>query len=465
MEGVSLWVREGLRAAFLQAPRTAGATPSPWQLTALLALAAAINLGLARLEVPGPARFDLRGWLAGYALQPFVLLAVWALLWRAPADADGRPQGLAAWLALFTVASLPLTLVGWGLAIAQAREALPAGYNAMAWAPWAVYGALLAWSLAIALRMGRAFGLGAPRLGALASVLLGLWLLGDWHMPDRPWRGEQAEDTFNRPRLELSQATFEAQQALLQQSLDALAPQRPGTVDVYGIVYAPYAQDVFRRESAMVAEVLAKRFEAAGRVLQFVNHAETTANTPWATPANLRRAIEAAAARMDRQEDVLAIYLTSHGAQDFQLASRHWPLEVPSLTPAELRKALDDAGVRHRVVVVSACYSGGWIEPLAGPETLVMTAADATHTSYGCGLRSELTFFGRALFDEQLRRTRSFRQAFEQAVPVIRQREDEAGKPDGFSNPQLRMGEGIAPVLDALAARLDAAEAPAAGAR
>ena len=70
-----------------------------------------------------------------------------------------------------------------------------------------------------------------------------------------------------------------------------------------------------------------------------------------------------------------------------------------------------------------------------------MTAADAQHTSYGCGKRSKLTFFGRALFDEQLRTTHSFEQAFAAAVPVIRQREIEAGKDDGFSNPQISVGE------------------------
>ena len=85
-----------------------------------------------------------------------------------------------------------------------------------------------------------------------------------------------------------------------------------------------------------------------------------------------------------------------------------------------------------------------------------MTAADATHTSYGCGARSELTFFGRAVFDEQLRRTHSFEQAFAAAVPLIRQRERDAGKADGFSNPQVSVGEGIRPLLQALARRLDA---------
>jgi hypothetical protein len=150
------------------------------------------------------------------------------------------------------------------------------------------------------------------------------------------------------------------------------------------------------------------------------------------------------------------VYMTSHGARDFKLAASHWPLEVPPLSPAELRAALDKAGIRHRVIAVSACYSGGWVDVLAEDHTLVMTAADATHTSYGCGQLSELTFFGRAMFDEQLRSTRSFEEAFARAVPVIQQREIEAGKDDGFSNPQIRVGAGIGPVLRALAQRLDA---------
>ena len=84
-----------------------------------------------------------------------------------------------------------------------------------------------------------------------------------------------------------------------------------------------------------------------------------------------------------------------------------------------------------------------------------MTAADATHTSYGCGSRSELTFFGRAVFDEQLRKTHSFEQAFNRAVPLIKQREIDADKKDGFSNPQIRIGTRIRPLLKVLEQRLD----------
>jgi hypothetical protein len=128
---------------------------------------------------------------------------------------------------------------------------------------------------------------------------------------------------------------------------------------------------------------------------------------------------------------------------------------VDTVSPGELRAALDKAGIRHRVVAISACFSGGWIGPLASDTSLVMTAADATHTSYGCGRLSQLTFFGRAMFDEQLRKTHSFERAFAAAVEAIKRREVEAGKPDGFSNPQISVGERIRPLLRALEQRLD----------
>jgi hypothetical protein len=179
-----------------------------------------------------------------------------------------------------------------------------------------------------------------------------------------------------------------------------------------------------------------------------------TASTPWATHKNLAEAVRAIASKMNAQEDVLVIYLTSHGGSDFKLASSHWPLEVQDLTPDMLRAMLDTAGIRNRVIAISACYSGGWIEPLAADDTLVMSAADATHTSYGCGRKSELTYFGRAVFDEQLRSTRSFEKAFKAAVPIIQQREIEGKKADGFSNPQISVGKNIDPLLAKLEAEL-----------
>jgi hypothetical protein len=239
-----------------------------------------------------------------------------------------------------------------------------------------------------------------------------------------------------------------------------LQPQRKKSIDLYSITFAPYAEaDVFRRESAMVTGVMQQRFGADGRVIQLVNHRDATREWPWATPLNLQRAIRRIARLMDREHDVLFIHLTSHGAKSGELAASFWPLEVDPVTPDKLKTWLDEAGVRHRILSISACYSGSWIAPLSGPDTLVMTAADADHTSYGCGRRSELTFFGRAMYDEQLRETRSFEQAHAQARTVIEQREKEAGKDDGYSNPQIAMGERLREHLARLETQLKSAEA------
>ena len=454
---LAAWAREGLRSGVFLRPRVAGRTPRPLQLLLLVLLAAAVEIGLGRLEVAGPARFNLRGYLASWWAVGASVLLVWSLLWgrHAGEGESPRPAGVASWLALWTLAALVPGLVSQLLGALQAYERLPAVFDESALLAWSLYFVLWTWTVAVAVRLGWQFGLDRGRLGALGLGLSAIFGLSAWQLPDRPWEAEVpvAEEA---PQMVLTQDSIEAQQLAWQQSVARLAPQRPGVVDVYGLVFAPYgSEDVFLRESTLVADVLAQRFDAQGRVLQLVNNPATATTLPWATPQNLERAVAAIAQRMDRQEDVLVVYLTSHGASDFQLAAANPPLEVDTVSPGELRRALDEAGIRNRVIVISACFSGGWVGPLASASSLVMTAADADHTSYGCGTRSELTFFGRALFDEQLRHTHSLEQAFAAAVPVIRQREVEVHKPDGFSNPQISVGEKIRPVLQALEQRLD----------
>lgn len=470
------WAVQGLRAAFFLRPRVpAGGVkpPGPWQVLALFAAATAVQAIAERWAVPGPAEFQPASWLAPWWLSLALLWCAWCAMPRtsgraaaalggagaeecagavASAPAAGR---LAAWFALTTFAPVPGFLAAMGLDIWAAR----APEAAQAWAQtlqWAMLG-LTGWALAAFVWAGRPFFATRWRTAGFALATAVLVGVGTWTFPGPAWTQSPTADAAPEPEpLHLSQDVFEAQQALWQRQVQALAPQRDGVVDVYGLVFAPYAsENVFRRESTMVREVLEQRFGARGRVIQLLNHAQTATTHVWATPQNLQRAVAALGARMDRDHDVLVVYLTSHGGQDHRLAAMHWPLEVPAVSPEMLRQALDNAGIRHRVIAVSACFSGGWIDPLATDTTLVMTAADATHTSFGCGHRSELTFFGRAVFNEQLRSTRSFTQAFANAVPLIRQREIDAGKDDGFSNPQISVGVDIAPVLDALAARLD----------
>jgi len=454
--GTRAWLREGLRAAFLRPPRIGAARVRPHELLQLALLAIVVEILLGRLEIDGPADFNLRAWLAPWWSLGAMLALLWTLLGTGPREGDTPRPGAASWIALWLIAALPPGIVSQGLGIAHAHGVLPVALADSSLFAWASYVLLWAWSIAIALALGRAFGLRQRRLGTLGAGLLLIFGVTAWQFPERAW--ETPTVAAEEPvRLVLTQENFETQHTLFARALAELAPQRPEVADVYGLVFAPFAaEDVFLKESTLVADLLAQRFDAKGRVLQLVNHVDTVESLPWATPLNLKRAIEAIAQRMDRDNDVLVIYLTSHGARDFQLAAAHPPLTVETVSPGELRVALDEAGIRNRVIAISACYSGGWVGPLASETTLVMTAADTDHTSYGCGRLSELTYFGRAVFDEQLRRTHSFEQAFAAALPVIRQREEEAGKPDGFSNPQISVGQGLRPLLKALESRLDA---------
>ena len=456
------WLIEGLRSGVFLVPRTAGRLPSPLQVVALTVLFFACETALARLEVFGPANFNAQAWLSGWwSYLVFIGAAWWALAGVNNSAVDNlgdQATRLSAFFVLSLSASLP-SLAAYGLfQAAMSQRWLPANAVSSPSMYWAIYGVFMLWSFgSLAVLMRRFVGWSA-RNAVFMALMLACTGVSIWQLDQRMWREDDSQQSMleaAKPRLRLSQQTFEAQEALWQTKLAALAPQREGVADVYGLVFAPYAsEDVFKREAELVSSVLAKRFDAEGRVMTLLNHATTAQTQLWATPPNIERAIKALAERMDLENDLLVVYATSHGGSDFKLAASHWPLDVDPLTPQQLRAALDKAGIRHRVIAVSACYSGGWVAPLASDTTLVMTAADATHTSYGCGRLSELTFFGRAMFDEQLRATHSFEQAFLEAVPLIKQREIDAGKSDGFSNPQISVGSGIKPYLAALQTRL-----------
>lgn len=459
------WLWQGLRASMGMVPRTQGAQPTALQWLMAVVLGVALLQVAALWQVQGPVEFDLGAWWqAAWPVLPVLAVALWAV-WAQPSHIQPVPvlQGFAAWSLLSLWAVMPALLLLRGL-MAWVRHApqwwANLGWDAVVWLPYLV---LVLWCLLVAVLLSSRCARNTTRAVLLAATIAVVLSLGLNEEPAHPWQPAMADEAAQGdspeykppPRMLLTQAVFATQQAVLAEQLGQLAPQRPGIADLYGLVFAPYAdEDVFLRESTMVSDLLRQRFDAKGRVLHLLNHPTSTETHPWATPDNLQAAIAALAATMDREEDVLMVYMTSHGAQNFELAATHGPLTVGTITPQQLRQWLDNAGIRFRVVGISACFSGGWVEPLATDTSLVMTAADATHTSYGCGRLSELTFFGRAVFNEQLRQTFSFTEAFAKAVPLIAQRETDAGKEDGFSNPQIHVGTQIAPVLDAMAQRL-----------
>ena len=248
------------------------------------------------------------------------------------------------------------------------------------------------------------------------------------------------------------------QPAMVAAATAALAPQTPGHVDLYGLGFAGDGNEAtFRNEVEYFGQLLPARFGAKGRTLQLINHPGTVARTPLATLANLRDALAGIGKRMDPEEDVLLLVLTSHGSPDHYLAVEQPPLPLRQVHPADIRDALDDAGIRWRVIVVSACYSGGFIDKLRDPRTLVITAARADRPSFGCGADSEITWFGHAFLTEALNQTTDFREAYTIAARNVRARERESG--DRPSQPQIWAGAEVDAKLAAWRAGVAAADA------
>ena len=113
-------------------------------------------------------------------------------------------------------------------------------------------------------------------------------------------------------------------------------------------------------------------------------------------------------------------------------------LPLSQLAPVEVRHALDEAGIKWRVVIVSACYSGVFLDALKGDGTLVITAADAKHSSFGCDDDRDLTYFGEAFLKDSIPTTRTLEEAFRKASALIEQRETSEHKIR--SNPQMSVG-------------------------
>jgi peptidase C13-like protein len=197
-------------------------------------------------------------------------------------------------------------------------------------------------------------------------------------------------------------------------------------------------QGVFRSEANGAAQIVANRFGGDPVVVR-----SNTKTGGSATVETLATTLQAEAKKMNRESDILFLILTSHGSPD-GLAVVAGRL-AETLKPSNLAEMLGRTAVRNKVVIISACYSGVFIPRLANDDTLVITAADANHPSFGCEDKAKWTYFGDAFFNAALRRANNLKDAFLLARSVLLRRELR----EGFepSHPQMAGGGRVEPLL------------------
>ena len=210
------------------------------------------------------------------------------------------------------------------------------------------------------------------------------------------------------------------QRPLLDDALRALAPRQPGRINLYLLALAgDGSQEVFRREVEFVRQQFDADFGTRGRSIALVNSRSTTATAPMATLTSLREALGAIAAKMERENDILFLFMTSHASKEHEFLLGHSHMPLRSFKPADLAALLKESGIRWKAIVVSSCYSGGFIDALKDEHTLVISASRHDRQSFGCADENDFTYFGRAFFKESLGASKSFDEAFNRATKLV----------------------------------------------
>ncbi|MCS3904041.1 hypothetical protein J2T55_002074 [Methylohalomonas lacus] len=289
---------------------------------------------------------------------------------------------------------------------------------------------------------------------SLSALLLGWLLVEQTAMVPEPDTAtetppEAAADSYAAYYAALEQDTELAlyrQNQFLTRELSALQPGNPDAVELYFLgIAGDGSQEVFRREVETIRTQLDRDFATADRSLLLVNSRTTTTQLPLATSTSIETALKGLAAIMNPEQDILFLYLTSHGSEQHELVLHHDGFALPDLSATRLAGLLQSLPVKWKVIMISACYSGGFIAPLKNEHTMIMTAARADRQSFGCSDTATMTYFGRAYFQEALPLAHSFSDAFARARQHISNWEAEF---EQQSLPQIHAPDAIRAQLD-----------------
>lgn len=134
------------------------------------------------------------------------------------------------------------------------------------------------------------------------------------------------------------------------------------------------------------------------------------------------------------------VYFSSHGAPQGVVVDQQF------LPPAVLASMLDSTcGQRPTVVIISACFSGVFVPPLASPNRMVLTAARPDRSSFGCGEADKYPYFDQCVL-ESMPSVGDFAGLGTTVQGCVARREIKEGmRPP--SEPQLYIGAQLRPLL------------------
>jgi hypothetical protein len=366
---------------------------------------------------------------AWYALAILALAAI--LWWRSkPAPAFGAAFSVA-------VGLIPIPLL---------LTTAAAGYLPVRWISW-LSGVAALYALVYLARAMRGLTGQSQRVAALCGVAFVAAFIGAtdaldaipdvWAAAESPAPVASTDET-----LADAESILFDQQARIDRLLADIPADPAAKSRAFFLGFAGVGDErVFSQEIGLASRVLGERYDIANRSLSLINDERDLERAPLASVSALRYALHGLGQRMNLDRDVLFLAISSHGSEDPAIAVSNSQLPFNDMTDRDLADALKESAIKWRVIVISACYAGGFVEALKSPTTAVITAAAADRTSFGCGTDSDLTYFGEAFYRDAIPETKNLRQAFDQARTAIAARErrerQEASRPQAFFGAQI----------------------------
>jgi len=245
----------------------------------------------------------------------------------------------------------------------------------------------------------------------------------------------------NSPAPRVTEELASLQPGRIDREIERISEHAASGPQVYFVGFAGFGEErVFAEEISLASARIAERYGSGQRSLRLVNDRRDVESFPLATAAALRYALKGLGRVMDA-DDVLFLSLSSHGMKGAHLSVTNTGMRESTLDAKELAQMLRESGIQWRVVIVSACFSGSFVKPLADDHTIVIAAAAKNRSSFGCSDQRDLTYFGEAFYRDALSRSTHLREAFETAREEIRERElaEEftPSKPQAFFGPLM----------------------------
>lgn len=214
------------------------------------------------------------------------------------------------------------------------------------------------------------------------------------------------------------------QSSRIEKVLDAIDVEDPVAIEMYFVgIAGDDSQGVFRREVNTIKTIFDESYETKNKSVVLINSNVTYKEIPLATPTSIEKTLQGVSAKMDADNDILFIYFASNSSKDFKFTLAQDGLDIMELSAKRMGEIVRGLPVKHKVVVISSCYAGGYLEKVKDDRTLVIVASSADKASFGCTGATEMTYFGEAFFKDALPNSATFIEAFDRSRHIVRGRE------------------------------------------